>query len=75
MIDEARHFRRIHTQSEMKKFNDRKEFDKVIALFDKHKNEQIPTDRSIVQVLKACTRLGDIKYGVNIHKELLNNSH
>ena len=61
-----------HIASELKKLNDRKELAKVIALFDKH--EQIPTDRSIVQILKACARLGDVKYGVKIHKELSNHS-
>ena len=74
MICKATNSRGIHIESEMKRLNDRKEFAKVIALFDKYKHEQIPTDRSIVQVLKACARLGDVKYGVNIHKELSNHS-
>ena len=74
MICKATNSRVIHLDSEMKKLNDRKEFAKVIALFDKHKHEQIPTDRSIVQVLKACAQLRDVKYGVKIHKELSNHS-
>jgi hypothetical protein len=65
---------RINIETEMKKLNDEKEFLKAIALFDKHKQQEIPTDRSFVQALKACTRLGDVKRGVNIHKELSNHS-
>jgi len=65
---------RINIETEMKRLNDEKEFLKAIALFDKHKQQEIPTDRSVVQALKACTRLGDVKHGVNIHKKLSNHS-
>lgn len=67
---------RINIETEMKKLNDEKEFLKAIALFDKHKHkhQEMPTDRAVVQALKACTRLGDVKRGVNIHKELSNHS-
>jgi hypothetical protein len=58
----------------MKILNDRKEFAKAIALFDKRKYQQMPTDRAIVQALKACTQLRDAKYGVKIHKELSTHS-
>lgn len=64
----------VHVESQIKNLNDRKEFSKAIALFNKHKHEQIPTDRSIVQVLKACTQLRDVKLGIKIHKELSNHS-
>ena len=62
----------VYVETEMKKLNERKEFVKVIALFDKHKHQQIPTDRSVIQALKACAGLGDVKRGANIHKELSN---
>ncbi len=64
----------INIEAQMKTLNDRKEFAKAISLFDKHKHEQIPTDRAVVQALKACTQLGDVKYAVKIHKNLSNHS-
>lgn len=66
--------RQISVENQMKNLNDRKQFAETIALFDKHKHEQIPTDRSIVQVLKACTQLREVKLGRKIHKELSNHS-
>ena len=74
MIYKATNSTYINIETEMKMLNDRKEFAKAIALFDRHKSQEIPTDRAIVQALKACTRLGDVKCGVNIHKQLSNHS-
>ena len=70
----ATNSRGIHIEIEMKQLNDRKEFGKAMALFNEHKDQEIRTDRSIVQALKACTGLRDVKHGVNIHKELTNQS-
>lgn len=74
VIHKATNSIHINTETEMKKLNDRKEFAKAIALFDKYKHQQVPTDRAVVQAIKACTRLGDFKRGVTIHKELSNHS-
>jgi hypothetical protein len=74
VIHKATNSTHINIETEMKNLNDRKEFVKAIALFDKHKHQQMPTDRAVVQALKACTRLGDLKHGVNIHKQLSNDS-
>jgi hypothetical protein len=64
----------MNIEAQMKTLNDRKEFARAISLFDKQRYQQMPTDRAVVQALKACARLGDIKYGVNIHKKLSNHS-
>jgi hypothetical protein len=76
VIHKATNSTQINIETEMKNLNGRKEFVKAIALFDKHKHkhQEMPTDRAVVQALKACTRLGDVKRGVNIHKELANHS-
>jgi hypothetical protein len=61
-------------ETEMKNLNDRQEFAKVLVLLDRHKHEEIPTDRVAVQALKACTRLGYLERGEIIHKKLSNRS-
>ncbi|UJR24156.1 hypothetical protein I4U23_027122 [Adineta vaga] len=59
---------------ELKKLNERKEFVKALALFDKHEHQTIPTDAAICQALKACTQLGYIERGQIIHKNLSKNA-
>jgi hypothetical protein len=54
----------------IKQFNDKKEFQKAIALFDKHSQEQQSTPVAINQALRACVELADFKRGKDIHKRL-----
>ncbi|CAF0889915.1 unnamed protein product [Adineta steineri] len=53
----------------MKFLNDNKQFNKTLELFDKHRKSKIQTFSSftITQALKACTHLGDLQRGKNIH--------
>jgi hypothetical protein len=64
----------LHLEVEMKRLNEKKKFATALALFDRHKQKQNSTDRIIVQAFKACTQLGDLERGRNIHKTLLNTS-
>ena len=64
----------------MKKLNDNSQFQKAIDLYEHHitiENKQ-NTSLAVNQALKACTELGDIKCGKDIHKTLsasrMNNS-
>ncbi|CAF4050201.1 unnamed protein product [Rotaria magnacalcarata] len=54
----------------MKFFNDEKQFKKTLQLFDKHKEQNIETcsNSIIIQALKACTQLRDLKRGSLIHR-------
>ncbi|CAF5168752.1 unnamed protein product [Rotaria sp. Silwood1] len=54
---------------EMKLLNDNKQFEKALDLFNKYKtksNEQY-SNWSIIQALRACTEIGDLHCGSNIH--------
>ncbi len=55
--------------TQMKLFNDQKQFKKALELFDKHKDNKMETcsDFMINQVLKACTNISDLQRGLNIH--------
>lgn len=60
----------VSLEKQMKIFNQEKQFRKVLDLFDLHKNN-LSTDFSnmiISQVLKACTQLGDLRQGTDIHR-------
>ncbi|CAF1152655.1 unnamed protein product [Adineta ricciae] len=58
----------------MIRLNKRKQFTKTLDLFDKHHHPDALTDRIIVQALKACSQLGSLERGHNIHKQLSNQS-
>ncbi|CAF5119674.1 unnamed protein product, partial [Rotaria magnacalcarata] len=53
----------------MKLLNDRKQFKKVLALFDQHGINNILklSNFTITQVLKACAHMGDLQRGKIIH--------
>lgn len=55
---------------QMKQFNDRKEFNKAISLFNHHLRKQKSTPLIINQALKACINLNDFQRGKIIHQEL-----
>jgi len=62
---------------QMKEFNDRRQFNKAISLFNHYLGKQ-PTPLIINQALKACIHLNDFQRGKIIHQGLspflLNNS-
>ena len=60
----------LNIELEMRRLNQRKQFTKTLDLFDKHQHRGTLTDRIIVQALKACTQLGSLERGQNIHKKL-----
>ena len=64
----------VNVEIEMKRLNDTKQCSQALTLFDQVQRRQMPRDQVIVQALKACTRLKDLQYGVNIHKKLSNRS-
>ncbi len=74
VIRTATNSTQMNIEVQMKTLNDRKDFAKAISLFDKYKHQHMPTDRAVVQALKACAQLRDVKYGMNIHKNLSNHS-
>jgi hypothetical protein len=53
----------------MKIFNDNKQFEKALKLFDTYKEKDISAKSSFVitQALKACTQTGDIQRGLTIY--------
>ena len=53
----------------MKMCNEKREFEKVLSLFDewKEKKDQRSFSMVITQALKACTRLQDLQRGMKIH--------
>ncbi|CAF0744675.1 unnamed protein product [Adineta steineri] len=55
---------------QMKLFNDKKQFNKTIELFDKQMKSNTKTFSSLIitQVLKACAHLEDIQRGKTIHQ-------
>lgn len=58
---------------EMKKFNDIKQFQKTIELFQKHKQIKDVAQCSsfvISDLLKACTHLNNIELGSKIHSQI-----
>ncbi|CAF1413017.1 unnamed protein product, partial [Rotaria sordida] len=55
---------------QIKLLNDKKEFKKSLELFDKYKeknNIEKYSNWIIIRALKACTEIGDLKRGSNIH--------
>ena len=66
------HWRRIQSNialdEQMKKFNDQKQYEKCLDLFDKYKqiNKKPFSSLSVTQALKACTRMGDFQRGLTI---------
>lgn len=59
----------VNIGTQMKQFNDAKQFSKAISLFDHHcQKEQDPF--IISQVLKSCISLNDFHRGKMIHQEL-----
>lgn len=63
---------RPNIELEMRKFNNQKEFNKTLDLFDEYRDHEKPTSRIIVQALRACVQLGFLKRGQDIHKKLPN---
>ncbi|CAF4245670.1 unnamed protein product [Rotaria magnacalcarata] len=59
----------INLGTEMKLLNDKKQFEKALALFDQHGINNITTlsNFAITQVLKACAHMRDIQRGKIIH--------
>ncbi|CAF0963616.1 unnamed protein product [Adineta steineri] len=59
----------VNLSKQMKSFNDNKQFNKTIELFDKLiKNDtNMLSSFNITQVLKACAHLKDIQHGKMIH--------
>ncbi|CAF5211470.1 unnamed protein product, partial [Rotaria magnacalcarata] len=53
----------INLGTEMKLLNDKKQFEKALALFDQHGINNILTlsNFTITQVLKACAHMGDLQ--------------
>ena len=62
--------------SEMKMFNEKKEFEKVLNLFDEwnEKKDQRSSSMVITQALKACTRMQDLQRGMKIHHSISSDS-
>lgn len=60
----------FNVENQIKSFNDQKNYLAALTLFDRYKNEQRPTDRMIVQALKACTKLKNVERGRSIHEKL-----
>jgi hypothetical protein len=58
--------------SEMKLFNEKREFEKVLNLFDEwnEKKDQRSFSMIITQALKACTRMQDLQHGMKIHHSI-----
>lgn len=57
----------------MKVLNDNKQFEKVIKLFYEYTENNTIEQCSnwiIIQTLKACTQLGDLKRGMDIHQQV-----
>jgi hypothetical protein len=56
---------------EMKKLNDKKEFQKALDLFDqyKEKTSEILSAIAINQALKSCTNINDFQRGSTIHNQ------
>ncbi|CAM4849170.1 unnamed protein product, partial [Rotaria magnacalcarata] len=59
----------INLGTEMKLLNDKKQFEKALAIFDQHGINNITTlsNLAITQVLKACAHMRDIQRGKIIH--------
>ncbi|CAM4848846.1 unnamed protein product [Rotaria magnacalcarata] len=59
----------INLGTEMKLLNDKKQFEKALAIFDQHGINNITTlsNFAITQVLKACAHMRDIQRGKIIH--------
>ncbi|CAF4168540.1 unnamed protein product, partial [Rotaria magnacalcarata] len=59
----------INLGTEMKLLNDKKQFEKALALFDQHGVNNILTlsNFTLTQVLKACAHVGDLQRGKIIH--------
>lgn len=64
----------LKIEIEMKRLNDQRQFCEALVLFDKLQHREVQNDRTIVQALKACTGMRDLKRGVNIHSQLSNRS-
>ena len=49
----------------MKEFNDKKQYQQVLQLFDKNKDQDISKFSSMIitQILKACAQMGDLQRG------------
>jgi hypothetical protein len=55
---------------QMKLLNNNKQFKETLELFDKHNEKNIDqfSNYILTQVLKACSGLGDLQRGSNIHR-------
>jgi hypothetical protein len=62
----------IGLAEQMKIFNDKKQFEKSLHLFEKFQenNKNKMSHLAIIQGLKACSQLGDLQRGLNIQNLL-----
>lgn len=60
----------IDLGNQMKLSNDKKQFKKVLELFDKYKKNNNEKFSSLImtQTLKACSHLEDLQRGLDIHR-------
>ena len=56
--------------NQMKNFNDQRKYVNALKLFDQYKKEGKPTDRMIVQALKASTKLKRLEQARSIHNQI-----
>jgi hypothetical protein len=56
--------------SQLKQLNEGKQYRKAIDLFNGHARDRMPTNATIVQALKACVEVGDLRRGKEIHRSL-----
>ncbi|CAF5011819.1 unnamed protein product, partial [Rotaria sp. Silwood1] len=63
----------VNLGEQMKMLNNNKQFERALELFDKYREETTIEKCSnwiIIQALKACTEIGDLQRGSNIHNLL-----
>lgn len=61
---------KANVYSQLKQLNEGKHYQKAIDLFNGHARDRTPTNATIVQALKACVEVGDLKRGKDIHRSL-----
>ncbi|CAF3141046.1 unnamed protein product [Rotaria socialis] len=60
----------LNLVNQMKLMDDKKQFNKALELFDKHKDKSIDRSSNMIltQILKACAGIGDLQRGSTIHR-------
>ena len=56
--------------SQLKQLNEGKHYRKALDVFNQHARDRTPTNATIVQALKACVEVDDMKRGREIHRSL-----